>query len=82
MVDFRRTCCEPDGSAIFCSPYQAPLRADNLWITLPSDMSIDRLNQIIQEIRSADAPSDWNFSSRRPISLSLATCCQTTCCMI
>lgn len=40
---------------------KAPVRADNLWITLPSDMSIERLNQIIQDIRSADARLEWEL---------------------
>ncbi len=39
----------------------SPLRADNLWINLPSDASIERLNQAIQETRGADAPPDWDL---------------------
>ena len=39
----------------------SPLRADNLWINLPSDLSIDHLNQIIQELPSFESPPDWDL---------------------
>jgi ATP-dependent Lhr-like helicase len=39
----------------------SPLRADNLWINLPPDASIERLNQTIQELCIADAPPDWEL---------------------
>ena len=38
-----------------------PLRADNLWINLPPDASVARLQQTLEEIRSIDAPPDWDF---------------------
>ena len=41
--------------------FESPLRADNLWINLPSDMSIERLKQTIQELRDVDAPPDWEL---------------------
>jgi ATP-dependent Lhr-like helicase len=40
---------------------ESALRADNLWISLPSDLPIERLDQIIREMRSADAPPDWDL---------------------
>jgi ATP-dependent Lhr-like helicase len=39
----------------------APLRADNLWINLPQDISIERLNQTIQELRGVESPPDWDL---------------------
>jgi ATP-dependent Lhr-like helicase len=41
--------------------FKSQLRADNRWINLPSDISIDHLNQIIVEIRDSEAPPDWEF---------------------
>jgi len=41
--------------------FKSPLRADNLWINLPSDASIEHLNQTIQRLRGADAPPDWEL---------------------
>jgi hypothetical protein len=40
---------------------ESQLRADNLWISLPPDVSIEHLNQTIQELRSADSPPDWQL---------------------
>jgi len=40
---------------------QSPLHADNLWINLPPDASIERLRKTIKELRGADAPPDWDF---------------------
>lgn len=46
----------------YLSPHFAsPLRADNLWIKLPSDTSVERLNQIIQEMRGVAELPDWEF---------------------
>ena len=43
---------------------KAPVRADNLWITLPSEMSMERLNEIIQDIRNAEGSLEWEFQQR------------------
>lgn len=40
---------------------ESPLRADNLWIDLPSDASIERLNKIIQELCDTDASPAWEL---------------------
>jgi ATP-dependent Lhr-like helicase len=40
---------------------QSPLRADNLWINLPPDASIERLSKTIKELRGVEAPPDWDF---------------------
>lgn len=40
---------------------ESPLRADNLWISLPSNVSIEHLSRAIQELHSADAPPDWKL---------------------
>ena len=40
---------------------EAPIRADNLWISLPPDASIDRLNKTIQDLRGVEAPPDWEL---------------------
>jgi ATP-dependent Lhr-like helicase len=40
---------------------EAPLRADNLWITLPPVAPIERLTKIIQELRGVGAPPDWEL---------------------
>lgn len=46
----------------YLQPYfDAPLRADNLWINLPKDISIERLNQAILDLRGKDAPQGWNL---------------------
>lgn len=39
----------------------SPLHADNLWINLPPDASVIRLQQIIQGLRGTDAPPDWDL---------------------
>ena len=39
----------------------SPLRADNFWINLPADLSIERLNRTIQELRSIESPPDWDL---------------------
>lgn len=41
--------------------FKSPLRADNLWISLPSDESIEHLNQTLRELRSTDNPPDWEL---------------------
>ena len=40
---------------------QSSLRADNLWINLPSDESIERLMNTIQGLRGDDAPPNWEL---------------------
>ncbi len=40
---------------------ESPLRADNLWINIPPDTSVERLTQILQELHSVDAPPAWEF---------------------
>jgi ATP-dependent Lhr-like helicase len=46
----------------FLQPHiESPLRADNLWINLPSDVSIEHLNQTIQELRGVDVSPDWQL---------------------
>lgn len=40
---------------------KSPFRADNLWINLPPDLSIERLNEAIKELRGIDAPPDWEL---------------------
>jgi ATP-dependent helicase Lhr and Lhr-like helicase len=37
----------------------SPLRADNLWITLPSDLSSGSLNETLRKLRNMDGPPDW-----------------------
>lgn len=39
----------------------SPLRADNLWITLPVDISLEQMNHAIQELRGAESPPDWDL---------------------
>ena len=39
----------------------SPMRADNLWINLPADLSIEQLNRTIQELRSVESPPDWDL---------------------
>lgn len=41
--------------------FDSPFRADNLGINLPSDTSIERLNKAVDELRSVDAPPDWDL---------------------
>lgn len=41
--------------------FNSQLRADNLWINLPSDLSIEHLNQTIVEIRDSEVQPDWEF---------------------
>lgn len=41
--------------------FESSLRADNLWISLPSDLNIERLNHTIQELRGAESPPDWDL---------------------
>jgi ATP-dependent Lhr-like helicase len=38
-----------------------PIRADNLWVNLPPDVSVTRLHETIQELRETDAPPDWDL---------------------
>ena len=38
-----------------------PLRADNLWINLPSEISLERLNQVIQRAQVNESAPDWNL---------------------
>jgi ATP-dependent Lhr-like helicase len=46
----------------FLQPHiESPLRADNLWITLPTDISIERLNKTIQEVRDDASPPKWEL---------------------
>jgi len=46
----------------YLQPYvEAPLRADNLWITLPPDTSTERLTHAVHELRTADGPPDWEL---------------------
>lgn len=40
---------------------ESPPRADNLWITLPSDASINRLSQTIKGLRGVEAPPEWEL---------------------
>jgi len=39
----------------------SPLHADNLWINLPADISLERLNRAIQELHGVESPPDWNL---------------------
>ncbi len=41
--------------------FQSPLRADNFWIGLPSDLSIEQLTRIIEEVRNIGGPPDWDL---------------------
>lgn len=41
--------------------FKSALRADNLWINLPADTSIDYVNKTIQEVRNVKAPPDWEL---------------------
>lgn len=41
---------------------ESPMRADNLWITLPKDISIESLNQIIQTLLANESPPDWDLN--------------------
>jgi ATP-dependent Lhr-like helicase len=39
----------------------SPLRADNFWINLPADISLERLNHVIHDLRSIESPPDWDL---------------------
>ena len=39
----------------------SPLRADNLWISLPQDISIERLNHTIRDLEGIASPPDWDL---------------------
>jgi len=39
----------------------SPLRADNLWINLPADLPMERLNGIIQELHGVESPPHWDL---------------------
>jgi ATP-dependent Lhr-like helicase len=41
--------------------FRSQLRADNLWINLPPDVSIQHLNETIEELRGTDTPPDWEL---------------------
>jgi ATP-dependent Lhr-like helicase len=41
--------------------FESQFRADNLWITIPSDISIERLNLAIDELRLVDSLPDWDL---------------------
>jgi ATP-dependent Lhr-like helicase len=36
-------------------------RADNLWIRLPNDLSLERLNEVIAELQSENAAPSWDL---------------------
>jgi ATP-dependent helicase Lhr and Lhr-like helicase len=40
---------------------ELPMRADNLWITLPSEIKLDRLNQTILALRGDASPPNWDL---------------------
>lgn len=40
---------------------QSTLHADNLWIKLPSDMSVERLTEVVQSFRAAESKLEWEF---------------------
>jgi ATP-dependent Lhr-like helicase len=49
----------------YLHPYfKSTLRADNLWINLPSDTSVEQLKDAIQRVQSIDAPPDWSLHQR------------------
>lgn len=41
--------------------FDSQLRADNLWISLPRDISIERLTLVIQELRDDESSPDWDL---------------------
>jgi ATP-dependent Lhr-like helicase len=41
--------------------FESQFRADNLWITIPSDISVERLNLAINELRLVNSPPDWDL---------------------
>ncbi len=41
--------------------FESQFRADNLWIIIPSDTSVERLYLAIHELRLVDAPPDWDL---------------------
>jgi hypothetical protein len=40
---------------------QSPLRADNFWITLPADLSIQHLVEAVQGLRDVTSPPQWDL---------------------
>lgn len=46
----------------YLQPYmESPLRADNFWVRLPADSSIEALNQILADLQNIDEPPAWNL---------------------
>lgn len=43
------------------SHIDSPLRADNLWISLPANISIEQLSRTIQELPDDESPPDWDL---------------------
>lgn len=41
--------------------FKSALRADNLWINLPSDTSVEHLSRAIQEVLNVKGPPDWQL---------------------
>jgi ATP-dependent Lhr-like helicase len=38
-----------------------PLRADNLWIRIPLEIPLQRLNEVIQMVRETEGPPEWDL---------------------